>query len=72
MVNIIQLLKDGKLYAGSDGSIKDEQGSHAYDFTNGQEEGIVYTGATMTPESREEMSSLQAEHCSAISILLIL
>ena len=72
VVNIIQLLKDGKLYVGSDGSVKDEQGSHAYGFTNGREEGIIYGGAAMTPGFQEEMSSLRAEHYGAISILLIL
>ena len=65
------MLKDGKLYAGSDGSVKDECGSHAYSFTNGREEGIIYGGAAMTPGSQEEMSSLRAEHGGAISVLLI-
>ena len=34
--------------------------------------GIIYGGAAMTPGSQEEMSSLRAEHCGAISILLII
>ena len=72
VVYIIQPLKDGKLYAGSDGSVKDEKGSHAYGFTNGKEVGMIYGGAAKSPGSREEMSSLRAEHCGAISILLIL
>ena len=70
--NIIQLFKDGKLYTDSDGSVKDDYGSHAYSFTNEREEGIIYGGAAMTPGSREEMSSLIAEHCGVISILLIM
>ena len=71
MVNI-QLLRDGKLYAGSNGSVKIEYGSHAHGFTNGREEGIIYREAAMTPGSREEISFLRAEHCGVISILLIL
>ena len=72
VAHIIKLLKDGKLYTGSDRSVKDECGSHAYAFTNGREEGIIYGGAAITPGSHEEMSSLRAEHGGAISILLIL
>ena len=34
---IIQLLKKGHLYAGSDGSVKNKIGSHAYVFTSGKE-----------------------------------
>ena len=33
---------------------------------------MIYGGAAKSPGSREEMSSLRAEHCGAISILLIL
>ena len=72
VVKIIQILKEGQLYAGSDGSVKDEKGSHAYGFTSGREKEVIFGGAAMTPGSQEEMSSLRAEHCGAISILLIL
>ena len=60
--NIMDLLRAGNLYAGSDGSVKDGCGSHAYGFTNGTGAGTVWGGSAITPGSAVEMSSLQAEH----------
>ena len=36
---IIKLLRDSILYAGSDGSVKNGCGAHAYGFTSSNEEG---------------------------------
>ena len=60
--NIMDLLRSGTLYAGSDGSVKDGCGTHAYGFTNGTAVGIVWGGSAITPGSTAEMSSLRAEH----------
>ena len=38
---IITLLKANKLYAGSNGSVKNDQGSHVYGFTDGHKEDNI-------------------------------
>ena len=69
---IIMLLKNGDLYAGSEGSSKNGIGSHAYGFTSGKYTSTVWGGAAITPGAAEDMSSLRAKHGGAIGILLIL
>ena len=63
---IILLMKQGALYAGSDGSVKNGIGSHAYGFTSRKLQGKIWGGASITPGAVEEMSSLQAEHGGAM------
>jgi hypothetical protein len=69
---IITLLQNGELYAGSDGSVKNGRGSHAYGFTSGVKRGDIWGGCAITPGTQQEMSSLRAEHGGAVGILLIL
>ena len=38
---ILLLLVNGHLYAGSDGSVKDDRGAHAYGFTSGKYVGEI-------------------------------
>ena len=66
------LMIQGHLYAGSDGSEKEGIGAHAYGFTSGIIEGVVWGGAGKTPGGVQEMASLRAEHAGAIGILLVL
>ena len=69
---ILRLLRSGALYAGSDGSVKDGCGAHAYGFTSSKDEGTVWGGAAITPGLAVGMSSLRAEHGRAIGVLLVL
>ena len=66
------LMLQGHLYAGSDGSEKEGIGAHAYGFTSGIIEGVVWGGAGKTPGGVQEMASLRSEHAGAIGILLVL
>ena len=43
------LMLQGHLYAGSDGSEKEGIGAHAYGFTSGIMEGVVWGGAGIAP-----------------------
>lgn len=47
-------------------------GAHAYGFKNCKEESKVWSGAAITPGSKDEMLSLRAEHGGVIGILLVL
>ena len=44
---IIELLKLGTLYAGSDGSVKYGCGTHAYGFTSGITSGRIWGGTPL-------------------------
>ena len=65
-------MRRGELHAGSDGSVKDGVGAHAYGFTSGRHIGHVWGGAAITPGDPVEMASLRAELGGAICILLVL
>lgn len=69
---IQDLMIQGKIYAGSDGSEKEGIGAHAYGFTSWSLEGDVWGGAAITSVGVDEMVSLRAEHAGAIGILLVL
>ena len=49
---IVLLLMKGQLYAGSDGSVKDERGAHAYGFTSGKDVGEIWGDSSITPGSK--------------------
>ena len=62
----------GALYAGSDGSEKDDIGSYAYGFTSSRQVDNVWGRAVLIPGGAEEMTSLRTELGAAIGILLVL
>ena len=68
---IFKLLEKGELHTGSDGSVIDGVGSHAYVFTGGKDIGEVCGGRAITLGNEDEMSSLQAEFGGARGSLLV-
>jgi len=66
------LLVRGGVYARSDGLKKEGIGAHAYGFTSGKEEDIVWDGVAITPVNVEILASLRAELGVVIGILLVL
>ena len=69
---ILSWLKHGVLYAGSDGSVGDSLGAHAFGFTNGSCHSSIIGGSAPTPGNLSEMTSLRTELAGAIAILLVL
>ena len=39
--DILQWMRDGVLYAGSDGSVEEKIGAHAFSFTNGNKRSCI-------------------------------
>ena len=72
MGEMVAMLKNNSVYAGSDGSVKDGCSAHAYDFTSGISEGGIWGGLAITTGSNQEMSSLRADHGGTVGILLII
>ena len=64
-------IKHNKAFAGSDGSVKDRRGGHAFCITDNTCTNIIW-GSAPTVGSTREMSSLWTEHGGAIGILLLL
>lgn len=69
---ILLWMKDGVLYAGSDGSVEAAFGAHSFCFTNGHQQSIIIGGAAQTPGSMDEITSLRAELAGAICLVLII
>ena len=69
--HISDLMRRGELYAGSDGSVKDGLGAHAYGFTSGRHIDKFWGGAAPTPGNEEEMASLRTELGGAMGVLLV-
>lgn len=65
-------MKDGVIYVGSDGSVKNGVGAHSFAFTSGATKSSVWGGAAPTPGNCEEMSSQRSEHAGSIAALLLL
>ena len=70
--DILKWMQQGVLYAGSDGSVEDKIGAHAFCFTNGIKKDCIIAGAAPTPGNKDEMTSLRAELAGALCILIIL
>ena len=69
---ILNWLKTGTLYAGSDGSVDAGQGAHAFAFTDGTQRTTIIGGSAPTPGNHNKITSLRSELAGAIAILLIL
>mgnify|MGYP000264414649 CR=1 FL=1 len=68
---ILSCIKLNKAAAGSDGSVKDGKGGHAFCITDNEFTTQLW-GFAPTVGSDREMSSLRAEHGGALGILLLL
>ena len=65
---ILRCIKHNKVYAGSDGSLKDGKGGHTFCIIDNTFSRTIW-GYAPTVGSTREMSSLQAEHGGALGIL---
>lgn len=61
-----------ELYTGSEGSEKEGIEAHAYSFTSGRMEGVVWGGAVVTLGCVDEMALIRTELGGAVGILLVL
>ena len=68
---IIDLVEDGSICSGIDGSVKDGLGGHAYIFNSGHTIGKVCGGTALTLGNRDKISLLRVELSVAIGILLV-
>ena len=68
---IMRCIQQNKACAGSDGSVKDGNGGHAFCITDHKFSKGIW-GRAPTVGSPREMSSLRAEHGGALGILLLL
>ena len=50
--DILHWLREGVLYAGSDGSVANKIGAHAFCFTNGQQRSCIIGGLHQPQETR--------------------
>ena len=66
--DILQWMQAGVLYAGSDGSVENKVGAHAFCFTNGSSRAGIIGGAVPTPGNKEEITSLRSESAGALCI----
>ena len=62
---------DGRITAGSDGSVNDRKGGHAF-FIMDHEFKIVIWGNVMTIRNPSDMLLPRIEHCGGLVILLLL
>ena len=67
----MHLMKEGKVYTGSDGSGKDVIGGHAYCITDNTFNKIIQ-GHARTADQPEDMTSLRSEHGGGLGILSLL
>ena len=68
---IMQCIKHNAAFAGSDGSVKDGKGGHAFCITDNTFTTKIW-GCASTVGLCREMSSLWAEHGGALGILLLI
>ena len=67
----MHLMKEEKIYAGSDCSVKDSIGGHAYCITDNTFSKIIW-GHARTAGQPEDMTSLRSEHGGGLGILPLL
>ena len=65
-------MQAGVLYTGSDGSVENKVGAHAFCFTNSSFRSCIIGGAAPTPGNKDKLTSLQSESAGALCIILIL
>lgn len=70
--NILQWLKAGTIYFGSDGSVANHLGAHGFGVTHGEQRTIIYGGSAPTPGNRTEITSLRTELAGAICVVLLI
>lgn len=70
--HIVNWLKHGTLYGGSNRSVDDGIGAHSFCFCNGQHKSQIIGGLAPTPGNQQELTSLRAELCGAISLVLVI
>ena len=68
---IMMCIHNNNAHAGSDGSVKDGKGGHAFCITDNSFTKTIW-GFASTVGSLREMSSLRAEHGGASGILLLI
>ena len=69
--SLMRHIVKGQARAGSDGSVKDGIGGHAFCISDTSFTQAIW-GNALTVGSRREMTSLRAEHGGALGILLLL
>ena len=69
--DIMHLIKEGKVNAGSDGSVKDGIVGHAYCITDNTFNNTIW-GYARTAGQPEDMTFLRSEHGGGLGILFLL
>ena len=65
-------IDEGLIYAGSDGSVLHQKGTHSFVWTSGEDKTCISGGAGTTPGNVDEMASQRAEHARFIAFMAIL